>query len=245
MFWTMVRYTFASNLNDFQKRAIKDAINTIERETNARFYDANGKPTKDPTYGFDYPYIEFNYHPSKNNSSVGRIGGKQIININVFIDNVIIHEICHALGMYHEQCRSDRDEYINIDYSNIEESAHHNFSVEGKNFYRIGHMDFQSIMLYDSYAFAKDYSKPTMTKKDGSTFTGGFQLSEGDKKFINRFYLPYVAREDVCVELDSIMYNQDNRRLSAEEIANIQSRLNVGRCSHMVTNPEHMWGMYW
>lgn len=241
----MVRYTFADNLNYFQKELIKSAIRTIERETNARFYDANGKPTKDPTYGFDYPYIEFNYHSSKNNSNVGRVGGKQIINLNSFMEHIIIHEICHSLGMFHEQCRSDRDQYVNVDYSNIEESAHPNFRIENKNFYRIGHMDFESIMLYGSYAFAKDWSKPTMTKKDGSTFSGGFKLSEADKMFINRFYLPYVAREDVCIELDSVMYNADNRRLSAEEIANIQSRLNVGRCEHMVTNPEHMWGMYW
>lgn len=245
MFWAMVRYTFASNLNEFQKESIREAIRVIERETNARFYDATGKPTRDPIYGFDYPYIEFNYHPSRNNSSVGRVGGKQIINLSDYVEQVIIHEICHALGMFHEQCRNDRDRYITVNYKNIEEDAHHNFRIEGRNFYRLGEFDFQSIMLYDSYSYAKDYSKPAMTKKDGTTFTGGFRLSERDKMFINRFYIPYVAREDVCVELDSIMYDGSNRRLSAEEISNIQSRMNVGRCEHMVTNPEDRWGMYW
>lgn len=248
MFWAMVRYTFASNLSEYQKERIREAIKTIERETNARFYDANGKPTRDPVYGFDYPYVEFNYNKEVNNSAVGRIGGKQIINLADYSAQTIIHEICHALGMHHEHCRNDRDEYITVDYSNIvnDEKIRSNFRLIDQNYHRIGHFDFESIMLYGSYIpdISIDPSKPIMKRKDGSTFFGGEKLSEDDKRFINKFYLPYVAREDVCVELDSVMYDANNNRLSAERIAQIQSKLNVGRCQHMVTNPEDMWGMY-
>lgn len=247
MFWAMVRYTFASNLSEYQRQRIREAIKTIERETNARFYDANGKPTRDPVYGFDYPYVEFN-KSKVNDSMIGRIGGKQIINLADFSASTIIHEICHALGMFHEQCRNDRDEYITVDYSNIvnDEKIRSNFRLIDQNYHRIGHFDFESIMLYGSYIpdISIDPSKPIMKRKDGSTFFGGEKLSEDDKRFINKFYLPYVAREDVCVELDSVMYDANNNRLSAERIAQIQSKLNVGRCQHMVTNPEDMWGMY-
>lgn len=32
---------------------------------------------------------------------------------------VILHEILHALGMFHEQSRPDRDDYVNLYRDNI------------------------------------------------------------------------------------------------------------------------------
>lgn len=240
MFWAMVRYTFSEKLSQHQKDIISSSIATIEKETNARFFNATGLPTKDPNWGFDYPYIEFTPHESLNNSNVGRVGGKQIINISDFYEEVIIHEICHALGMFHEQCRNDRDSYITVHYDNIDPKHHHNFSIENSNYYRIGAFDFESIMLYGSFHAAKDYSKPAMTKKDGSLFWSSNKLSEKDRAFINKFYLPFIAREDVCIELDSVMYDSNNRRMTTEEIEDLQSRLNIGRCYELV-KPEHLW----
>lgn len=233
MFWSMVRYTLNPSLRPYEKDVIRRAIRTIESKTNARFYDATGKPTRDATYKFDYPYVEFMPSDSINASNIGRIGGRQVIHINSFVEYVVIHEICHALGMFHEQCRNDRDNYITVHYNNIKAKKESNFRVESKDYSRIGVFDFKSIMLYDSYAFSAN-GKPTMTKKDGSTFDQGTSLSEQDRMFINRFYIPYVAREDVCVELDSVMYDANNKILSDEERLRIQSALNVRRCQKMV-----------
>lgn len=232
MFWSMMRFTFGSNLNEWQKQQILDAMAYMESETNIRFYNATGQPTRDPKWGFDYPYVEF-VASQFNQSQVGRIGGKQILEISDFFSRgVIVHEICHALGLFHEQCRADRDNYVTVHYSNMPSTAHHNFRVENKNYFMLGGFDFNSIMLYDSYSFSNN-GLPTMTKKDGSTFTSNlYGLSDTDKRFINRFYLPYIARPDVCVELDKIVFDENNVPLSEEAREDLERRLNINRCNY-------------
>lgn len=38
-----------------------------------------------------------------------------------------MHELGHVIGLGHEQARSDRDEYVTIDFDNIKDGMAHNF----------------------------------------------------------------------------------------------------------------------
>lgn len=55
---------------------------------------------------------------------MGRDGGQQLVSLSAFgcLDRGIIqHELLHALGFYHEHTRSDRDQYVRINWENVPE----------------------------------------------------------------------------------------------------------------------------
>lgn len=100
-----------------------------------------------------------------------------------------LHELGHILGLLHEQMRPDRDCYVDIYWENmdcIDKLQFHKFLSSSVKMY--GDFDFESIMLYGSYAFSNN-GKPTMKKKDGTTFMAQRDsLSANDIKYIQYLY---------------------------------------------------------
>ncbi|KAH8342164.1 hypothetical protein KR074_002344 [Drosophila pseudoananassae] len=75
---------------------------------------------------------------------------------------VIQHETLHLLGLFHEQSRPDRDEYVQIDYDNIPRKYWSQFiTMDQTTTYNVPY-DYESVMHYAKNAFAKDPSKPTI-----------------------------------------------------------------------------------
>ncbi|WP_083320773.1 M12 family metallopeptidase [Hymenobacter glacialis] len=125
-------------------------------------------------------------------SNIGMIGGRQYINLaSGCTTGNNIHEIGHALGLFHEQTRNDRDTYVDILTQNIQSGYENNFarySTLGYSGSDFGALDFGSIMMYGSFSFSSN-GQPTITKKDGSTFSiqrNG--LSTGDLSGIDIMY---------------------------------------------------------
>ena len=68
-------------------------------------------------------------------------------NNNFFQIGTVAHEIGHALGMFHEQSRSDRDMYVEVIPENIEPGYEHNFDLTSTNNYNTPY-NFYSMMHY-------------------------------------------------------------------------------------------------
>lgn len=91
------------------------------------------------------------------NSRVGRQGGKQVINLgaNCSVGSAI-HEIGHAIGLWHEQSREDRNRFVTIVAENITPSMMHNFDRHVIDADDVGQYDYESIMHYPRKAFSKN-----------------------------------------------------------------------------------------
>jgi hypothetical protein len=106
----------------------------------------------------------------------------------------ILHEIGHAIGLYHEQSRADRDNHLTINWNNIATDAESQWQfktyiAQGRNGADHGLFDWESIMLYGSYAGSIN-GFPTMVKKPNSTvfFANGTTLSAGDIASVANMY---------------------------------------------------------
>ena len=100
-------------------------------------------------------------------SLVGRQGGKQDISLassGCLLRSTIKHEIIHSLGYYHEQSRPDRDNFVKINFANMQSFHKHNFDwTQNTETFGVAY-DGRSIMHYGYKDFSKN-GLPTIEAK--------------------------------------------------------------------------------
>lgn len=122
-------------------------------------------------------------------SYVGRQGGIQKVSLGngCVYYGIIQHELIHALNFWHEQNRNDRDNWVRINYENIQTGKESNFDKLNTDNLGVEY-DYNSIMHYG----VKDFSangKDTITPLVPSASVGQrFGMSESDVLKINKLY---------------------------------------------------------
>ncbi|XP_013390343.1 MAM and LDL-receptor class A domain-containing protein 1 [Lingula anatina] len=154
----IVPYIVEESFPDYVKISIQAAMDQFHQLTCVRF-----KPRASES---DYIHIR---QLSGCFSEVGKRGGTQNVSLTegCFQPGTIMHELMHALGFWHEQSRSDRDDYISVLWDNIQIEHKQNFEkVNPEQVNTLGApYDFGSILHYKINTFAIDPSMPTLFPK--------------------------------------------------------------------------------
>ena len=171
-----VYYTISDDILDPER--ITEAIEHWESRTDIQFLERTDEDD----------YIHF-IKSGGCWSYVGMQGGRQELGVGNWGEKGnMIHEIGHALGVYHEHSRFNRDESIIVNWDNILPEKIHNFDLYNDGI-ATQELDFNSIMIYPSKAFQKGPGLPTLTKLDGSTFVAQREeLSVLDADIISWMY---------------------------------------------------------
>ncbi|XP_069952150.1 hatching enzyme 1.2-like isoform X2 [Cherax quadricarinatus] len=182
--WTngVLPYVISQSFNQVERATVARAIKNYEELTCIRFVPRQ----------LESDYI----HLIKGDgcsSSVGRKGGAQPVSLGpgCLYVGVVMHELMHAIGFWHEHSRPDRDKYITIMWDNIKEGMNYNFhAFPWQKIQTLGvEYDVGSIMHYGANAFAKDPNKPTIVPKQPNEEIGQRKaLSEKDKRKVNLMY---------------------------------------------------------
>lgn len=198
-----VSYSFAYTkcFSKQEEQLIRQAMQRItDADPAIQFVEIAPYPRCEPEMPCNWSMIVFN----RKNGCSSWIGWKgnhtrQEVSLepNCMNESIIVHELMHAVGFYHEQSRPDRDQFVQIHWENIRPDKRHNFEKVTEHIRTVGDYDYQSIMHYSAREFCIDKCPgPTITAIDGSLDLGGDVLSYTDIVGLRQMYPP-PSRPDI------------------------------------------------
>lgn len=148
----VIPYEIDANFSGAHKALFKQAMRHWENFTCIKFVERN--PDEHPNY------IVFTERSCGCCSYVGKRGnGAQAISIGKNCDKfgIVVHELGHVVGFWHEHTRPDRENHVVIEKSNILNGQEYNFNkLSDDDVNSLGlPYDYHSIMHYARNTFSK------------------------------------------------------------------------------------------
>ncbi|XP_050434322.1 uncharacterized protein LOC126841740 [Adelges cooleyi] len=181
----IIPYEISPYFSSSDRQMIMSAIEDYKKLTCLRFT---------PRTSGDRDYVYFTNGNTGCWSSVGKIGGRQEVNLQspgcLTKKGTVMHEMLHAAGFMHEQNRPDRDKYVTVNYNNIQSGRENNFEKAQSSMIDdqgVGY-DYRSVMHYSSNAFSKNGQATIDPKTRGVTMGQRDGLSRKDVQKIQKMY---------------------------------------------------------
>jgi len=155
-------YEISSEYNSSQLALIEAGINDLVNSTKVNGTECISIVPR--TTESDYVSV---FKGSGCSSYIGRQSSSQPMSLAdrcVPRHGTIMHEFLHAYGFYHEQSRSDRDDWVIVNWDNIMSGFERNFRKYDVNSIDLldTEYDYGSVMHYGPYGFAIDKEIPTL-----------------------------------------------------------------------------------
>jgi hypothetical protein len=184
----IVPYEFDSGVSNTNRNRARNAMDMIEAVAGVTFIPRTTESARlnIGEFGGNWSYV-------------GRSGGQQNLSIYNWTSPLIIcHELIHALGRYHQQSRTDRDNYIQVNWENIDDDYEYNYYISDSD--EFGPYDFESVMHYSQWSFS--IGGPTMTCLPGyeqwqNVMGQRDYLSGGDMATLQYMYVSGTADASV------------------------------------------------
>ncbi|KAI6241988.1 Astacin-like metalloendopeptidase [Aphelenchoides fujianensis] len=189
-----IQFMFDPQLSAAERGHIQKAIAEIQAKTCVKFQQVNARPAGN--------YIYYSKWTVGGFCGLAHIGMKtpspNLVYLSFNCGNewgIALHETLHALGLNHEQLRSDRDQYITINWENVDPHQFDFFAIsDAREFTSYGvPYDYGSIMHYSSTINTQNPGRPTMSAKINPAVNNGLMgqrrgMSQNDVLLLKKMY---------------------------------------------------------